>query len=111
LRARVAALDAADLIGLDGDLVRLAYPFTTGPNEFEVALAGGGTRYACCAIAAPGGAPMLGQPVTLRARCHSSGAPLVFAVDPVMGPRHALPGSLTWVERRRWGGDRLSGFL
>jgi Alkylmercury lyase len=111
LRARVAALDAADLIGLDGDLVRLAYPFTTGPNEFEVALAGGGTRYACCAIDALGVAPMIGQPVTLRARCHSSGAPLVFAVDPVMGPRHALPGSLTWVERRRWGGDRLSGFL
>ena len=41
VRARAAALDAADLIGLDGDLVRLAYPFTAEPNDFEVILPGG----------------------------------------------------------------------
>jgi hypothetical protein len=54
---------------------------------------------------------MVGSPVTLRSRCHRSGAPLVFDVDPATGPRRAPPGSLTWVERGRWGGDRLSGFL
>ena len=111
LRARAAALDAADLIGLDGDRVRLAYPFTAGPNDFEVILPGGHARYACCAIDALGVAPMIGTPVTLRSRCHWSGAPLVFDVDPATGPLGAPPGSLTWVERGRWGGDRLSGFL
>jgi hypothetical protein len=111
VRARAAALDAADLLELDGDRVRLAYPFTTGPNDFEVVLPGGRPRYACCAIDALGVAPMLGLPVTLRSRCHRSGAPLVFDVDPVAGPRRAPGGSLVWVERGRWGGDRLSGFL
>jgi hypothetical protein len=111
VRARAVALDAADLIGLDGDRVRLAYPFTTGPNEFEVVLPGGRVRYACCAIDALGVAPMIGRAVRLRARCHRSGAPLAFEVDPVAGPRDAPPGSLAWVERGRWGGDRLSGFL
>ena len=111
LRARAAALDAADLIGLDGDRVTLAYPFTAEPNDFEVVLPGGRPRYACCAIDALGVAPMVGIPVTLRSRCHRSGTPMAFDVDPVAGPRRAPPGSLTWVERSRWGGDRLSGFL
>jgi alkylmercury lyase-like protein len=111
LRARAAALDAADLIALDGDHVKLAYPFTAEPNAFEVVLPGGRARYACCAIDALGVAPMIGVPVTLRSRCHQSGTPLVFDVDPVTGPGHASPGSLAWVERGQWGGDRLSGFL
>ena len=111
LRARAAALDTADLIGLEGDRVQLAYPFTAGPNEFEVILPGGRARYACCAIDALDVAPMVGLPVTLRSRCHRSGTSLVFDVDPVTGPRRAPPGSFTWVERGRWGGDRLSGFL
>ena len=44
------------------------------------------TRYACCAIDALGVAPMVGSPVTVRSRCHRSGAPLAFDVDPVVGP-------------------------
>jgi hypothetical protein len=111
LRERAAALDAADLIGLDRDRVALAYPFTAARNDFEVILPGGRARYACCAIDALGVAPMLGTAVRLRSRCHGSGAPLRFDIDPVAGPRGAPAGSLAWVERRRWGGDRLSGFL
>jgi hypothetical protein len=111
VRTRMAALDAADLIGLAADGVRLAYPFTTEPNDFEVVLSGGRSRYACCAIDALGVAPMLDAVVTVRSRCHWSRAPLVFEVDPAAGPRRAPPGTLAWVERGRWGGDRLSGFL
>ena len=111
LRACAAALDALDLIELDGDQVRLAYPFTAGPNDFEVVLPGDLGRYACCAIDALGVAPMVGLPVTVRSRCHQSGAPLLVDVDPVAGPRPAPPAWLVWVERGRWGGDRLSGFL
>ena len=111
LRARAAALDAADLIELEGDRVRLAYPFTAGPNDFEVVLPGSRPRHACCAIDALGVAPMVGLPVTVRSRCHRSGARLAVDVDPVAGPRDAPPAWLVWVERGRWGGDRLSGFL
>jgi hypothetical protein len=111
LRARLAQLDTADLIGLDGDRVRVAYPFTAGPNDFEVILPGDRTRYACCAIDALGVAPMIGLPVRLRSRCHRSGVPLAFAVDPSAGPRGAPPRGLAWVEGGRWGGDRLSAFL
>lgn len=111
LLARASELDAADLIELDGARVRLAYPFTAGPNDFGVVLPGDRLRYACCAIDALGVAPMLGTPVALRSRCHRSGAPLRVDVDPVTGPRDAPPGSLAWIERGRWGGDRLSGFL
>jgi Alkylmercury lyase len=111
VRDRAAALDEADLIGLTGDRVGLAYPFTASPNAYQVTLPGGRARYACCAIDALGVAPMLGTPVTVRSRCHRSAAPLVFDVDPVGGPRDAPPGVLTWIERGQSGGDRRSGFL
>jgi hypothetical protein len=110
-RDRAAALDAADLIGLTGDRVGLAYPFTARPNAYQVILGGGRACYACCAIDALGVAPMLGMPVTVRSRCHWSDAPLVFDVDPVEGPRDALPDILTWIQRDPSGGDRRSGFL
>jgi hypothetical protein len=111
VRARAAALDEADLIGLDGEEIRLAYPFTAEPNVFEVVLGRKGVRYACCAIDALGIAPMLDAAVTVRSRCHWTGEPLVFEVDPAAGPRSALPGMVVWVERGRAGGDRRSGFL
>jgi hypothetical protein len=111
VRGRAAALDAADLIGLDGDAVRVAYPFTATPNEYRVILPGGRVRYACCAIDALGVAPMLGMPVTVSSRCHWSRAPMVFDVDPAAGPRGAPPGALPWIERGQGGGDRRSGFL
>jgi hypothetical protein len=111
LLAQAVALDAADLLQLDGDRVTLAYPFTTEANAFEVILPGDRTRHACCAIDALGVAPMIGAAVTLGTRCHRTGAPLVFDVDPAEGPYGAPSGTLVWVERGRWGGDRLSGFL
>jgi hypothetical protein len=110
-RARAAALDAADLIGLAGDRVGLAYPFTAHPNAYQVILPGGRVRHACCAIDALGVAPMLGVAVTVRSRCHRSRAPLTFDVDPVAGPRDAPPGILAWIERGQSGGDRRAGFL
>jgi alkylmercury lyase-like protein len=111
VRARAAELDAADLIALDGDRVALAYPFTARPNDFAVVLPDGRLRYACCAIDALGVAPMLAMPVRLRSRCHRSGEALDFDINPVDGPRHAPAGSLAWVERSRWGGDRRSGYF
>jgi hypothetical protein len=107
-RVRAAALDAADLIGLSGERVEVAYPFTARPNAYQVTLPGGRARYACCAIDALGVAPMVGAAVVVRSRCHRSQAPLAFGVDPVDGPRGAPPGILTWIERGQSGGDRRS---
>lgn len=111
VRSRAVELDAADLIGLDGDRVEIAYPFTARPNDFAVVLPGRGLRYACCAIDALGVAPMIGVALRLQSRCHRSGAALEFEVDPVDGPRGAPAGTLAWVERGRRGGDRLSGYF
>jgi hypothetical protein len=111
VRARAVALDDVDLIGLDGEAILLAYPFTTGPNAFEVVVPRKGVRHACCAIDALGVAPMLETAVTVRSRCHWSGETLAFDVDPVAGPGPASPGILVWVERGQWEGERRSGFL
>src|SRR2546421_10053169 len=89
VRGALKALDEADLLLIAGDAIQLAYPFTTGPNQFAVDLANGETRYSCCAIDPLGLAPMLGESLTIRSRCHQSGAPLVIATDPD-GPR-SLP--------------------
>src|SRR5262245_48770035 len=43
-------LDADDLVFLRDGRIELAYPFAAGPNPFEVVLADGRVRYACCAI-------------------------------------------------------------
>lgn len=98
VRASLVALDEADLLLIDGDFVRLAYPFTSGPNDFAVDLASGITRYTCCAIDALGIAPMLDEAVTVRSRCHHSGEPLVIETGPE-GPR-SLPGAMVWIAPR-----------
>jgi hypothetical protein len=92
-------LDADDLVFLRDGRVELAYPFAAGPNPFEVVLADGRARYACCAIDALGLAPMVGERLTVRTRCHHSGAPLVFAVTPE-GPAPEAVGVMVWIGPR-----------
>lgn len=106
VRGVLKALDEADLLLIAGDVVQLAYPFTTGPNQFAVELANGATRYSCCAIDPLGMAPMLGEPITIRSRCHHSGEPLLIATDPD-GPR-ALPQTMVWVAPRDACGPRAA---
>jgi hypothetical protein len=79
--------------------VTLAYPFAAGPNAFGVTLGGGRARYACCAIDALGIAAMLGERIEVRSRCHHSGTPLAFAVDPA-GPEPAARAVMVWVGER-----------
>jgi hypothetical protein len=92
-------LDADDLVFLRDGRIELAYPFAAGPNPFAVVLADGRERYACCAIDALGLAPMIGERLTVRSRCHHSGAPLVFAVAPD-GPGPEADGVMVWVGPR-----------
>jgi hypothetical protein len=81
IRQDLARLDEDDLIQIRDGLVDVAYPFSAFPTPFVVQLADGQARYACCAIDALGIAPMLGQRVRIRSRCHHFGDPLELWVD------------------------------
>jgi len=99
LDRELARLDAEDHLLLEDGAVVLAYPFAAHPNAFAVRLADGGERYACCAIDALGIAAMLRQRIDVRSRCHHSGEPLAFAVDPE-GPEPTGRGLMVWVGER-----------
>ena len=98
VRASLAALDEADLLVIENGIIQLAYPFTTGPNAFAVEVAAGVIRYTCCAIDALAIAPLLGQAVTIRSRCHHCAEPLVIEAGPE-APR-SLPEVMVWIAPR-----------
>jgi hypothetical protein len=96
--APVAELDARDLVhALDGRIV-LAYPWSATPTAFVTVLSGSRERWACCAIDALGVAPMLGEAVTVRSRCHHCAAPFELSVAPD-GPL-IDDGLMAWVGER-----------
>jgi hypothetical protein len=105
VRETLARLDAQDVIWVEDGIVRLAYPFSGDPTAFRVVLADGRVRIACCAIDALGIAPMLGQPITIRSRCHHCEAALQFAANPE-GPSPDADGVMVWIGRRG-AGERL----
>ena len=109
LRDELLALDAEDVLVVDGDVVPVAYPFTTGPNVFAVEVAPGVERYACCAIDALGLAPMLEQSIVVRTACHHCGERLTIDVAPD-GPRSALD-AMVWVAPRDACAGRLASGL
>jgi len=90
------ALDADDLIRVREGHVDVAYPLSAAPTPFVVRLPDGADRYTCCAIDALGTAPMLGQRVHIRARCHDCGTPLDFSVGP-SAPGPEADGVMVWV--------------
>jgi hypothetical protein len=97
---QLARLNEEDLIRMRDGRVDLAYPFSASPTSFVVDLGGRrGERYACCAIDALGLAPMLGQSVRIRSRCHHCAAPLELSVDP-SGPGPEAAEVMVWVGRR-----------
>jgi len=98
VRSALTTLDEDDLLAIDDGAIRLAYPFTTGPNDFAVETAGGVTRHTCCAIDALGLAAMLGESIRIRSRCHHCRESLVIEAGPD-GPR-TLPEVMVWVAPR-----------
>jgi len=80
--------------------VDLAYPFSISPTPFVADLGRGrGERYACRAIDALGLAPMLGEPVRIRSRCHHCATPLELSVHP-SGPGLNAAEVMVWVGKR-----------
>jgi len=98
-RAALTRLDEDDLIQIRDGRVDLAYPFSTTPTSFVVHLSGRGDRYVCCAIDALGVAPMLGESVGIRSRCHHCGESLEFSTDP-LGPGPGAEGIMMWAGKR-----------
>ncbi len=92
-------LDDEDLIRISDGHVDLAYPFSASATPFVVRLRDGRERNVCCAIDALGIAPMVGEAVEIRARCHYSGTPLQFAATPE-GPGPGAAGIMLWVGKR-----------
>jgi hypothetical protein len=105
VREQLTTLDERDLLLLEEEEVRLAYPFSATPTPFVVRLEDGQERFACCAIDALGIAPMLGTRVVIRSRCHHCGEPLELAV-PATGPLGA-DEVMVWVGRRDAGERRV----
>ena len=95
----LVALDDDDLIRIRDGRIDIAYPFSASPTSFVVRLPGGDERYACCAIDALGIAPMIGQRVEIRSRCHHCGMPLQFSATPE-GPGPEAKGVMLWLGKR-----------
>ena len=99
LEQALRVLDDDDLVRVRGGVVDVAYPFSTAPTAFVVELADGRERYACCAMDALGIAPMLGQRIVVRSRCHQSGESLRFEVTPAGAATNAR-AMMVWFGER-----------
>lgn len=71
----LASLEACDCVVMDGNRVRVAYPFTSDPMPYEV-VSSRGTAYANCAIDALGAGAVLGEEVEIRSSCSFCGSPI-----------------------------------
>jgi hypothetical protein len=99
----LAALDEEDLIRLRAGRIDIAYPFSAAPTPFHLRLSDGRERFACCAVDALGIAPMTGEAIEIRSRCHHCGDPLEFSATP-QGPGPGADGVMVWFGKR--GDDR-----
>lgn len=84
---------------------RLERPTSSAPTPFVVRLPDRTERFTCCAIDALGVAPMLGQRVHIRARCHDCNTPLGFSAGPD-APGPEADGVMVWIEKMAGRGER-----
>ena len=95
----LVALDSDDLIRIRDGQIDIAYPFSSSPTPFLIRLPNGRERYACCAMDALGVAPLAGQRVDIRSRCHHCQMPLEFSASPD-GPGPEAYGVMLWIGKR-----------
>jgi len=98
-RSALVALDEADIVRVREGKIDMAYPFSASPTTFVVRLANGSERFACCATDALSIAPMLGQRVEIRSRCHHCGMPLALSATPD-APESGAEGVMLWLGAR-----------
>jgi hypothetical protein len=109
VREALLALDDDDVIRIRDGHIDIAYPFSATPTPFVVRLADGTERYACCATDALGIAPMIGQRVEIRSRCHHCGMAVEFSVTPEE-PSVEANGVMLWIGRRADGCKAVDAF-
>jgi hypothetical protein len=95
-RQALVKLDDDDLIRIRDGRVDMAYPFSASPTPFVVRLQGGRERFACCAVDALGIAPMIGQSIEIRSRCHHCAEPLELGSTPD-GAKPEGSGIMLWI--------------
>ncbi|MGH7305583.1 MAG: organomercurial lyase [Candidatus Rokuibacteriota bacterium] len=99
IREALTALDDDDLIRVRDGTIDVAYPFSSPATPFVVRLHDGRERFACCAVDALGIAPMIGQAIEIRSRCHHCGVSLELAATPE-GASPVGSGIMLWIGRR-----------
>ncbi len=99
IRQALLVLDDDDLVRIRDGHIDIAYPFSASRTPFIVRLPNGNERYACCAVDALGIAPMVGQAVQIRSRCHHCDMPVEFSATPA-GPGPEAAGVMLWVGKR-----------
>ena len=99
IQQALVALDKNDLIRIRDGYIDVAYPFSASPTPFVVRLPDGKERYACCAMDALGIAPMVGQRVEIRSRCHHCTMRLEFSASPA-GPGPEAESVMLWLGKR-----------
>jgi hypothetical protein len=83
-RRTLATLAEADLVALDGDGgLAGVFPFSAAPSRHQVAVGGGPTVCAMCAIDALGIPAMLGRPGTVTSRDPATGDVITVRIDGV----------------------------
>jgi hypothetical protein len=110
LRGALTQLDDDDVIRIRDGRVDIAYPFSASPTAFVVRFPDGRQRYACCATDALGMAPMVGQRIEIRSRCHHCETSLEFSATPE-GPGPEAAGVMLWVGKRTEDGCKAADSL
>lgn len=75
VREALRTLESCDCVAMEGERVRVAYPFTADDVPHEVVSSKGVAR-TCCAVDALGVGAMLGETVEIRSQCSYCGAPI-----------------------------------
>lgn len=102
-RAVLAALAEQDFLSADNSGMRAAYPFSLRPTRHQVAIDGGPTVWAMCAIDALGVTPMLGRATTITSSDPLSGQTISVRATPTAAEWEPA-GAVVFVGRRDEGG-------
>jgi alkylmercury lyase-like protein len=102
-RAVLAALAEQDFLYPDDSGVHAAYPFSLRPTRHRVAIEGGPTVWAMCAIDALGIAPMLGRATTITSSDPISGRTITVSATPTAA-RWEPSNAVVFVGRRNANG-------
>lgn len=107
-RAVLAALAEQDFVSTDDSGVRAAYPFSLRQSRHRVAIEGGPTVWAMCAIDALGVGPMLGRSTAITSSDPVSGQTIIITATPNAATEWEPASAVVFVGRRAEKGPAAS---